>query len=66
MRQWSVGAVLHDWDGNFVAVGPVGFFSDILVAEAETQTMFYGMRIAADLGLSSVEVEKDCQYWLIC
>lgn len=60
-RQWSVGMVICNQDGRFVVAGVAGFFSDIAVVEAEVQAVLFGLPIAANLGLSLVEVKTDCQ-----
>lgn len=37
------------------------FFGGISVVEAEAQVVIFGLQLAADLGISLIEVETDCQ-----
>lgn len=60
-RQWAIGVVVGDKDGGFFAARAAGFHGDSQVVQVEAHAMLFGLRLAAEVGISSIEVESDCK-----
>lgn len=61
-----MGAIIQDKRGGFFATGAASYHNDILVVEAKAQAVLFGQQMAADFGISSIEVESDSQTLVCC